>query len=74
MIDPPIVSNKSDHHKHSDGYINGAPDGRVRLELDDVIETAIEKLPMAARLYPEVYAWVVTDAVLAYLKNKEETK
>jgi hypothetical protein len=48
----------------ANGYPLGRPESRERHPLDDVIRQAIEKMPMETRLYPDVYAWSVTDAVL----------
>jgi hypothetical protein len=49
----------------ANGYPLGRPEAREPHTLDRVIREAIEKLPMEVRLYPDVYAWHVTDAVLA---------
>lgn len=46
------------------GWPLGRPLSRAKHPLDAVIRRAIEKLPMETRLYPDVYAWSVTDAVL----------
>lgn len=74
------LSDNKDTHRRVDGYALGSPDGdeikgsddleiRRRLELDDVIEKAIQKIPPAGKLYPEVYAWSVTDAVVSYFEG-----
>lgn len=51
------------------GYVLGRPEGRDVEELDRIIEEAIEKLPMAARLYPDVYAWRISEAVKEHYIN-----
>lgn len=48
----------------ANGYPFGRPDDRDSHPLDEVIRDAIEALPMEVRLYPDIYAWRVTDAVL----------
>lgn len=47
----------------ANGYPLGRPESRDPHPLDKVVRRAIEKLPMETRLYPDVYAWSVTDAV-----------
>lgn len=47
----------------ANGYPLGRPADREPHPLDKVIRRAIEKMPMETRLYPDVYAWAVTDAV-----------
>lgn len=47
----------------ANGYPLGRPEHREPHPLDKVVRRAIEKLPMETRLYPDVYAWSVTDAV-----------
>lgn len=47
----------------ANGYPLGRPETRDAHPLDKVVRRAIEKLPMETRLYPDVYAWSVTDAV-----------
>lgn len=76
------VSERPDKHRKADKYELGTPDGnelesgeiesRDRLVLDDVIEKTIGKLPAAARLYPEVYAWRVSEAIIDYLSTDPE--
>lgn len=72
-----------DTHKRVDGYALGTPDGyamregdtpeiRPRRVLDDLIEDAIGRLPSATRLYPEVYAWRVSEAIVAALDGAPE--
>ena len=66
------ASNRADMHRQSSGYALGAPDGRTRLVLDDVIEDAISALPMPTRLYPEVFAHRITDMLLPHLLKQLE--
>lgn len=47
----------------ANGYPLGRPENREPHPLDKVVRRAIEKLPMETRLYPDVYAWSITDAV-----------
>ena len=47
------------------GYAAGRPADRERHPLDAVIEKAIDKVAASTRLYPDVYSWQVTDAILA---------
>lgn len=49
---------------HANGYRFGRPEGRDVTELDGVIQGVIESLPPATRLYPDVYSWMITDAVI----------
>ena len=72
------LSERIDRHRKIDGYALGSPDGsgdeenpivRPRKVLDDVIEKAISKLPAQTRLYPEVYAWKITEAVEKYYRG-----
>lgn len=53
------------------GYALGRPSGRDHTELAQAIIDAIDKLPMAARMYPDVYAWRIEDAVLDYFAMSE---
>lgn len=55
----------------ANGYPLGRPVNREPDALDTVIRRAIEKLPMETRLYPDVYAWSVTDAVKRALREEE---
>lgn len=55
----------------ANGYPLGRPVDREADALDTVIRRAIEKLPMETRLYPDVYAWQVTDAVKRALREEE---
>lgn len=50
-------------HTVENGYALGRPPGRELEEVDIVIEEAISLIPMAPRLYPEVYAWRITEAL-----------
>lgn len=54
----------------ADGFTHGRPADRLPHPLDEVVEAAIEKLPMEVRLYPDVFAWKVTDAVLRSLRGE----
>lgn len=63
---------QKDLHTRSHGYKQGVHNDRQRLVLDDVIEKALLKVDVATRLYPEVYAHVVSDAILEYLGQLEE--
>ena len=47
----------------ANGYPLGRPERRERKALDDVIQAAIEAVPMETRLYPDIYAWRITDAI-----------
>lgn len=69
-----IASLRKDHHKKGDDYFYGAPDDRLRLELDDEIEDLISSLPPATRIYPEVYAWKITEIVKSYYKHYERSE
>ena len=46
------------------GYAEGRPADREPHPLDAVVQGAIERLRAETRLYPDVYAWQVTAAVL----------
>lgn len=65
------LSSRIDAHTVSQGYKQGSPVGRDRLVLDDVIEVALGRVDVAARLYPEVYAHIVAEAVLKYMDAVE---
>ncbi len=56
----------------ANGFALGRPEGRSETELDRLIIAAIERLPAAARLYPEVWAWQVSDKVQALLESKPD--
>lgn len=58
----------------ANGYPLGRPSGRNVTLLDGVVEEAIEALPMEVRLYPDVYSWRVTDAVVAAISKAADTK
>ena len=66
----------SDHEEsgfeaaQANGYPLGRPGDRARHPLDTVIEAAIAEIPAATRLYPDVFAWKVTDAVLAAIAER----
>lgn len=47
----------------ANGFVLGRPEGRDVEELDRIIEEAINEIPMATRLYPDVYAWRIAEAV-----------
>lgn len=51
----------------ANGYADGRPPAREAHPLDRVIQEAISGLRHETRLYPDVYAWKVTDAVRAAL-------
>jgi hypothetical protein len=53
----------------ANGYPLGRPDDRDEDTLDLIVEEAIDKIPMATRLYPDVYSWSVVDAISQYLKD-----
>lgn len=53
----------------ANGYPLGRPENRPSHALDGVIRRAIEKIPMETRLYPDVYAWSVADAVVAAISE-----
>jgi len=55
----------------ANGFAHGRPEEREPHPLDMVIERAIAKIPAATRLYPDVYAWKITDAVLKELAKEE---
>lgn len=42
--------------------------------LDEVIQRTIESFPHATRLYPDVYAFAVTNAVRSYLEEYEKVE
>lgn len=56
----------------ANGYHYGRPENREPHVLDGIIEKVIEDLPAQARLYPDIYSWKVTDAVMAALKESDE--
>lgn len=58
----------------TNGYPLGRPAGRNAFPLDRVVEEAIEKLPMETRLYPDVYSWRVTDAVVGAISKAADKK
>lgn len=55
---------------HANGYAHGRPDERPRKPMDDTITAAISALPYEVRLYPDVFSWNVTDAVLAAAREQ----
>ena len=59
------VTKKLGHLKSSDPL--APPDGRSTDELDMLIEGIIGAFPAANRLYPDLYAWVITDAIREHL-------
>lgn len=48
------------------------PEDRMYTIFDRPIEKAIAKIPAATRLYPDVYAWKIADAVVSALDAYEE--
>jgi hypothetical protein len=58
-------------HTQANGFAHGRPEGREARPLDSVVEEAIASLPAATRLYPEIYSWMIVDAVTAALKAEE---
>lgn len=54
----------------ANGYEKGRPDHRPRHPMDEVITSAIGELKYELRLYPDVYSWIVTDAVLAAAREQ----
>lgn len=66
------LSSQKDYHTKSGGFKDGTSEFRDRLKLDDVIEKALGKLDSGTRLYPEVYAHAVSDAILKYLQKLED--
>lgn len=54
----------------ANGYEKGRPDHRPRHPMDEVITTTIGELKYELRLYPDVYSWIVTDAVLAAAREQ----
>lgn len=64
------MSNHIKAPTQANGYPKGRPDGRDAEDLDSVIQKAIERLPPELRLYPDIYAWSVTDAVKEYLRTR----
>lgn len=58
------------------GYPLGRPPGRESERADEVIFRAIEKLPYEVRLYPDVFAWRVTEALkdAGYIARDPETR
>jgi len=48
----------------ANGYFHGRPEDRNVLPLDELIEAIITSLPAETRLYPDVYSWKITDAIL----------
>lgn len=53
----------------ANGYHNGRPEGREVEPLDLIIAQVIESIPAATRLYPDIYAWKITDAVTQILRS-----
>lgn len=45
------------------GQLLGPPEDREPHPLDEVIEAVISALRSETRMYPEVYAWIIADAV-----------
>ena len=56
----------------ANGYVYGRPEKREPHPLDAVIEKAFEKLPAHTRLYPDIYSWKLTDAVLEAVRKNPE--
>lgn len=48
------------------------PEDRMYTIFDRPIEKAIAKIPAATRLYPDVYAWKIADAVVSALDAYEQ--
>lgn len=65
------VAKKLKHLNRNDRL--GPPVERTPDELDRVIEGVIEALPAANRLYPDLYAWVIADAVREHLAQQTTT-
>jgi hypothetical protein len=59
------ITRKLSHLERGDAIV--PPLERVSDELDLVIERLIDALPPANRLYPDLYAWIVADAVREHL-------
>lgn len=56
----------------ANGFAHGRPEDRERLPLDLVIERVIAKIPASTRLYPDIYSWKVTDAILKELAKNQD--
>ena len=54
-----------DDTTRANGYKHGRPEGRDVKPADEIVRKVIEALPAETRLYPDVYAWQVTDALEA---------
>jgi hypothetical protein len=63
------VAQKLSHLKP--GQRISPPIERVTDPLDETISGVIDSLPAANRLYPELYAWVVADAIRDALRTSE---
>jgi hypothetical protein len=63
---------KAPEHTIANGFTHGRPAGREPEELDMVIERVIEKIPAATRLFPEIYAWKVTEAVKKFMASQDQ--
>jgi len=56
----------------ANGYLHGRPEDVEPHGLDRVISKAIEKLPAELRLYPDIYAWKIREAVLEAIAKDEQ--
>lgn len=55
----------------AEGYALGRPNSRTSHYLDDVVSKAVDAVPAATRLYPDIYAWSVVDAVLNAITERQ---
>lgn len=52
----------------------GPPKDRAPDDLDAVVEGVIDALRSEWRLYPDTYAWMITDAIRAQLKVEQNDR
>ena len=56
----------------ANGYRYGRPETVEPHELDAVISRVIEKIDAEVRLYPDIYAWKIREAVLEAIAKDEQ--
>lgn len=64
------VKKKFSHLQNGEVY--GPPPERVEDPLDGIVEGIIDALRAETRLYPDLYAWIISDAVREHLGKKKK--
>lgn len=50
----------------------GPPEEREQDPYDEIFEKIIEELPASTRMYPDVYAWLITDILQQAVQHRED--